>query len=149
MHLKKIELEPAIIWKVSTCQRIPSKNTRTQWLDTWARDAVRRYWSAKHYFDSCQLIKTWMYNIRLQAPKLASKCEIGMPVERTDGRSGGRCTVTWLPNFLGWIDFLSYWASNWARDQINYRRKTLNTTWPQWIENEPAIHSGDDGQRIL
>ena len=30
----------------------------------------------KHYFDSCQLIKTWMYNIRLQAPKLASKCEI-------------------------------------------------------------------------
>ena len=30
----------------------------------------------KHYFDSCQLIKTWMYNIRLQAPKLARKCEI-------------------------------------------------------------------------
>ena len=27
-------------------------------------------------FDSCQLIKTWMYNIRLQAPKLARKCEI-------------------------------------------------------------------------
>ena len=30
----------------------------------------------KHYFDSCQLIKTRMYNIRLQAPKLAKKCEI-------------------------------------------------------------------------
>ena len=30
----------------------------------------------KHCFDSCQLIKTWMYNIRLQAPKLARKCEI-------------------------------------------------------------------------
>ena len=30
----------------------------------------------KHYFDSCQLIKTWMYNIRLLAPKLARKCEI-------------------------------------------------------------------------
>ena len=30
----------------------------------------------KHYFDSCQLIKTWMYNIRLQAPKLARKCDI-------------------------------------------------------------------------
>ena len=29
----------------------------------------------KHCFDSCQLIKTWMYNIRLQAPKLAIKCE--------------------------------------------------------------------------
>ena len=25
---------------------------------------------------SCQLIKTWMYSIRLQAPKLARKCEI-------------------------------------------------------------------------
>ena len=30
----------------------------------------------KHYFDSCQLIKTGMYNIRLQAPKLAGKCDI-------------------------------------------------------------------------
>ena len=30
----------------------------------------------KHCFDSCQLIKTWMYNIRLQAPKLARKCDI-------------------------------------------------------------------------
>ena len=29
-----------------------------------------------HYFHSCQLIKTWMYNIRMQAPKLARKCEI-------------------------------------------------------------------------
>ena len=28
------------------------------------------------HFDSCQLIKTWMYNIKLQAPKLARKCEI-------------------------------------------------------------------------
>ena len=30
----------------------------------------------KHYFHRCQLIKTWMYNMRLQAPKLAIKCEI-------------------------------------------------------------------------
>ena len=30
----------------------------------------------KHYFDSCQLIKTWMYNIRLQTLKLARKCEV-------------------------------------------------------------------------
>ena len=48
--------------------------------------------------------------------------------------SGSRCTVTLLPNFLGWIDFLGYGASNWARDQIKYQRKTLKTTWPQWIE---------------
>ena len=38
---------------------------------------------------------------------------IGMPVVRTDGWAGGRsvgrsvsrCTVTWLPNFLGWVDY--------------------------------------------
>ena len=32
---------------------------------------------------------------------------IGMPVVRTDGRALGRCTVTWLPNFLGWVHLLS------------------------------------------
>ena len=38
---KKHELEPAIIWKLVTCQRIISKNTRPGWVDTWARDTVR------------------------------------------------------------------------------------------------------------
>ena len=28
---------------------------------------------------------------------------ISMPVVRMDGRAVGRCTVTWLPNFLGWV----------------------------------------------
>ena len=37
---------------------------------------------------------------------------VAIPVDRiilhwyacgADGRSGGRCTVTWLPNFLGWV----------------------------------------------
>ena len=28
---------------------------------------------------------------------------IGMPVVRTDGLAVGRCSVTWLPNFLGWV----------------------------------------------
>ena len=35
---------------------------------------------------------------------------IGVPVVRTNGRSVGRCTVTRLPNFLGWVDLLSYGA---------------------------------------
>ena len=30
---------------------------------------------------------------------------IGMPVVR----SLGRCTVTWLPNFLGWVDYFIFW----------------------------------------
>ena len=33
---------------------------------------------------------------------------IGMPVVRTAGLSGGRCTVTWLPNFLGWVDYFIF-----------------------------------------
>ena len=32
---------------------------------------------------------------------------------RTDGRSFVRCTVTWLPNFLGWVDYLSCGAPLW------------------------------------
>ena len=66
------------------------------------------------------------------------RLNIGMPVVRTDGRSGGRYTVTWLPNFLGWIDFLSYVASNWARDQLKYQQKTLKTTWVRPSEPSPC-----------
>ena len=32
---------------------------------------------------------------------------IGLPVVRTGGRAGGR-TVTWLPNFLGWVDYFIF-----------------------------------------
>ena len=41
--LKKIEPEPAITWKLVTCQRITSKNTWPRWVDTWARDKVKWY----------------------------------------------------------------------------------------------------------
>ena len=27
---------------------------------------------------------------------------------RSLGRAGGRCTVTWLPNFLGWVDYFIF-----------------------------------------
>ena len=77
MRFKKIELELAIIWKEATCQRITSKKTLK--LSGWKpQPAIRSGDTGQqiHYFDSCQLIKTWMYNIRLQAPKLARKCEI-------------------------------------------------------------------------
>ena len=84
----------------------------------------------KHYFDSCQLIKTWMYNIRLQAPKLARKCEIKHWYAcGADGRKVG-----WSVYVHVIAEFSSYGASNWARDQIKYHGKTLKTTWPQWIE---------------
>ena len=35
---------------------------------------------------------------------------IGMPVVGTDGRSLSRCTVTWLPHFLGCVDYHICWA---------------------------------------
>ena len=55
-------------------------------------------------FDSCQLIITWMCNIRLQAPTLTRKCNdsnwfhCGL---MSGGRAGGR-RVMCLPKFLGW-----------------------------------------------
>ena len=63
-------------------------STAVNWSQRWCPKCV-------HYQFSC-------------APKLARKYEIEhwCPVVRTDGR----CTVTWLPNFLGWIDFLSHGA---------------------------------------
>ena len=66
-------------------------------------------------FDSCQLITTLMCN--QFSPGLPKKLE-SVKVNiffcgadgRSLGRSVGRCTVTWLPNFLGWVDLLSYGA---------------------------------------
>ena len=56
-----------------------------------------------------------------------------MPVVSTDGRSGSRCTVTWLPNFLGWIEFLrdgpleNLWGGGGAGEvQKNSRKGKLN-----------------------
>ena len=57
-------------------------------------------------------------------PKLIELFYIAMPVVRTHGLSGGRCTVTWLPNFLGWVDYLIFlamvlrWRASRARDPL-------------------------------
>ena len=43
------------------------------------------------------------------ATKLGRKCEDWTPVALWCGRTGsGRCTVTWLPNFLGWVNLLTH-----------------------------------------
>ena len=65
--------------KPVTCQRIPSKNTRPGWVDTWARDKVRWNWSADTLFwqlsidnnTDVQSVFSWA----LWAPKAARKCE--------------------------------------------------------------------------
>ena len=65
------------------------------------------------------------------APKLARKYEIEhwCPVVRTDGR----CTVTSLPDFLGWVDYLSYgapptraWSSAINHTEINVIDSDVN-----------------------
>ena len=104
--IKKNELEAAIILKLVTCQRITSRNNRTRWVNTWARDTVRWYWSADTLFWQLSID----HNIDVQYV-----CNISFPVLPNRalvspwcGRTDGRCTVTWLPNFLGWVDLLSY-----------------------------------------
>ena len=77
MNLKKISKgEPAIIWKRVNCQQITSKNTRPWWVDTWAHDTVRWYWSADTLFWQLSIDD----DIDVQsafscAPKVARKCE--------------------------------------------------------------------------
>ena len=93
--LKKSKREPAIIWKRVNCQRI-----------------LRGYWSADTLFWQLSIDD----NIDVQsasswAPKVARKCESKHRYAcGTDRRSLSR-SVTRLPNFLGWVDYLSYGAS--------------------------------------
>ena len=75
-------------------------------LEPAVRSGQDRFWqlSTDHNVD-VQLVFSW-------APKLARECESKhwFPCGE-DRRSFVRCTVAWLPNILGWIDFLSYGAS--------------------------------------
>ena len=111
--IKKNKLEPAIIWKLVTCQRITSKRYST----SMGRHLSPRYgqvilvsgypvltavnWS-QHWCAICVQYQSSC------APKLTRKCQIEhwFPYG-ADGRASGRCTVTWLPNFLGWVDLLT------------------------------------------
>ena len=125
------------------------KNTGPGWVDTWARDTVKWYWSADTLFWQLSID----HNIDVQnqfscARKLARKCEIEhwLPCG-ADGQAGGRCTVTWIPNFLGWVDLLSYGAPTtrargaslwckWIHPTIGWRRdkhKTHKHAHCSWI----------------
>ena len=61
-------------------------------------------WSIDHNIDVQYVcnISFPMLPIELESKKL----NIGFPVVRTDAR----CTVTWLPNFLGCVDLLTHGA---------------------------------------
>ena len=96
MLFKKIELEPAIIEKEQHVSGYVKKTLEPSGSIPEPAIGSGDTGQQTHYFDSCQLIKTWMYNIRLQAPKLARKCEIKHWYTcGADGRKiGCRCTVT-------------------------------------------------------
>ena len=113
MYLKKIKLEPAIIWKQVTCQRITSKRYST----SMGRHLSPRY--GQVILVSGYLVLTavnwsqhWCAISGLPKKRECVRVNIGMPVVRTDGLSGGRavsrCTVTWLPNFLGWVVYFIF-----------------------------------------
>ena len=111
--IKKITLESEIIWKLVTCHRITSKKYSTSMgghLSPQYGQVIlfRRYpvWqlSIDHNIDV-------QYVCNISFPMLPNELEskklnIGFPVVRTDAR----CTVTWLPNFLGCVDLLTHGA---------------------------------------
>ena len=70
-------------------------------VDAWARGPVRWYWSADILFWQLSIDHIDVQLVFYWAPKLARKCESKhwFPCG-TDGR-----TVTWLPNFVGWVDY--------------------------------------------
>ena len=118
--------------KLVICQRITSKNTRPRWVDTWACGTVRWYWSADTLFwqlsidhnIDVQLVFSW-------AAKLARKCETRhwFPCGAV-----GR-TVTWLPNFLGWVDYHISLPMGLRTRELSLF--TLKHTSHQFTPNEP------------
>ena len=111
--LKKSKREPAIIWKRINCQWITSKNTRPWWVDTWARDTVRWYWSADTLFWQLSIDD----NIDVQsafswAPRVARKCESKHWYAcGAEGRSVARSVGHVITKFSGMGRFTYPWCS--------------------------------------
>ena len=148
--------EPAIIWKLVTCQRITSKILH---LDGSPPEPAIRSGDAGQRipcFDSSQLITTLMYN--QWAPKLATKCEskhwhaCGAD-GRSLGRSVGRYTVTWLPSFFGRVDYFIFlpmvlcWRASRARAPLLLKTESLDNAilelwlaWRSWYMSRSRLH---------
>ena len=143
----KNKLEPTIIWHTG----LKFKNTRPRWVDNCACGTVRWYWSADTLFwqlsiddnIDVQLVFSW-------APKLARvsvRVNIGFPVVQTDGR----CTVTWLPNFLGWVDYdISLAMGLRPRaaplNVVRIKKHSQNQIERQWSKSvKPLLHN----QKVL
>ena len=117
VNLKKNKLEPAIIWKPVTCQRITSKRFST----SMSRHLSQRYGqvilvSGYPVLTAVNWTHCWCaICVQYQsscAPKPARKCglNIGWPVVRTDGQRAGGVRSRDYQMFLGWVDFLTHGA---------------------------------------
>ena len=114
-HTNFKKIEPAIIWKLVTCQRITSKKVLD--LDESTPEPAIRSGDTGQRIPFLTAVK-WSQHWRAIcvqyqfscAPKLPRKCEIEhwLPCG-VDARSLVR-SVTWLPDFLGWVNLLSYGA---------------------------------------
>ena len=67
----------------------------------------------KQYFTSYQLIKTWMYNIRLQAPNV--RLIIGIPVVRKKGKVGWSMYGHVIAEFSRMDRFSKLWVTSRGR----------------------------------
>ena len=54
---------------------------------------------------------------------------------RSLGRAGGRCTVTWLPNCLGWVDYFIFLPIV-LRSRALRARAPLKLRYPRQCEKE-------------
>ena len=112
MNSKRKNLQPAIIWKLVTCQRITSKKMVD--LDGLTPEpAIRTGDTGQQIpFLSIDHSTDVQYECNISFPVFPNSLEsvrlkIGFPVVR---RTRGLCRITWLPNFLGWVDLLTYGA---------------------------------------
>ena len=139
--LKKSKREPAIIWKRVNCQRITSKNTRPRWVDTWARDTVRWYWSADTLFWQLSIDD----NIDVQsafswASKVARKCESKHWYAcGSDGRSVARSLGHVITKFSGMGRFIYSWCSAGA---LRARSSAINRSIDWFIHFLSLFYSG-------
>ena len=104
------------------------KNTWPRTADTWTHDMVRWYWSADTLFwqlsidHNIDVQHVGNMSFRMLPNELQSvKLNIGFPVVQTDRQ----CMVTWLPNFLGWVDLLTHGAPAGAlrAPELRYKQK--------------------------
>ena len=141
MNFKKSKREPAIIWKRVNCQRITSKNTRPWWVDTWARDTIRWYWSADTLFWQLSIDD----NIDVQsafswASKVARKCESKHWYAcGSDGRSVARSLGHVITKFSGMGRFIYSWCSAGA---LRARSSAINRSIDWFIHFLSLFYSG-------